>query len=291
MLNHGLLRNIRLLTAINMILSVFLVLSLLLLMRDILSPEFNPSKDSGQFKTRVNPSVVERSLKDLEPVLKNNPFGFTGGELRPIIETEDSSSFEMRLVGTVSGGLNYAIFLTKDAKQEVFKRGERIFNSGILERVYKDKVIIYTGGRKREIPLSDILTIENTNAETPKLGSTKEHGATSLVRSSGSNTFIVNQEGILHALENPSQLMTDARLQPNYVNGRQEGFMLREVRNGGIYQSLGLQNGDVLLRINNYDITNPEIALQAFTALRGMDRVDLDIIRNGTRMTLNYQIR
>ncbi|MFN3481026.1 MAG: type II secretion system protein N [Thermodesulfovibrionales bacterium] len=288
MLNHGLSRNIRLLTAINMILSVFLVLSLLLLMRDILSPEFNPSTGASQFKAKVNPSVVERSLKDLEPVLKKNPFGFSGGELRPITGTEDSSSFDMRLVGTVSGGINYAIFLTKEGKQEVFKRGERIFNSGILERVYKDKVVIQTGGRKREIPLSDILTIENTNVD--KLGS-KEQGATSLVRSSGNNTFIVNQEGILHALENPSQLMTDARLQPNYVNGHQEGFMLREVKNGGIYQSLGLQNGDVLLRINNYDITNPEIALQAFTALKGMDRVGLDIIRNGTRMTLNYQIR
>lgn len=283
MLNRGLSRNIRLLTAINMILSVFLVLSLLLLMRDILSPEFNLSKGSGQFKTLVNPSVVERSLKDLEPVLKNNPFGFTGGELRPITETGDSSSFEMRLVGTVSGGLDYAIFLTKEGKQEVFKRGERIFSSGILERVYKDKVIIYTGGRKREIPLSDILTIE--------ISKTKEIAPTSLVKRSGESSFVVNQEGIMHALENPAQLMTDARLQPNYVNGRQEGFMLREVRNGGIYQSLGLQNGDVLLRINNYDITNPEIALQAFTALRGMDRVDLDIIRNGTRMTLNYQIR
>lgn len=291
MLNHGLSRNIRLLTAINMILSVFLVLSLLLLMRDIFSPEFNPSTGLGQLKTRVNPSGVERSLKDLEPILKNNPFGFTGGELRPLTGADDYSTLDMRLVGTVAGGLNYAIFLTKDGKQEVFKRGERIFSSGILEKVYKDKVIIYTGGRRREIPLSDILTIENTNVETSKLGSIKEQGVTSLARNSGNNTFIVNQEGILHALENPSQLMTDARLQPNYVNGRQEGFMLREVRNGGIYQSLGLQNGDVLLRINNYDITNPEIALQAFTALKGMDRVGLDIIRNGTRMTLNYQIR
>lgn len=290
MLNHGLSRNVRLLTAINMILSVLLVFAVLILLREILSPGFIPSTWL-QIKTPINPSATKRSLKELETVLKNNPFGFTGGELRPITEADESSSFEMKLVGTVSGGLNYAVFLTKEGKQEVFKRGERIFNSGILERVYKDKVIIYTGSRKREIPLSDILTIENTNVETPKLGFTKEQGATSFIRSSGNNTFIVNQEGILHALENPSQLMTDARLQPNYVNGRQEGFMLREVRNGGIYQSLGLQNGDVLLRINNYDITNPEIALQAFTALKGMDRIGLDIIRNGTRMTLNYQIR
>ena len=63
------------------------------------------------------------------------------------------------------------------------------------------------------------------------------------------------------------------------------------MRNGGIYQSLGLQNGDALLRINEYNISNPENALQAFTALRGMDRVQVDIVRDGTKMTLTYQIR
>lgn len=282
MLNHGVSRNIKLLTAINMILSILLIFSLLVLSRDILSPGFSPS-DFVLSKAQVNQSITGSSLKDLEPIFKNNPFGFPGGELKAITATEDSSSFEMKLVGTVSGGLNYAIFLTKEGKQEVFKRGERIFESGSLEQVYKDRVIISSGGRKKEIPISDILTIETAK--------TKETAPTSLVKRSGENSFVVNQEGILHAIENPSQLMTDARLQPNYVNGRQEGFMLREVRNGGIYQSLGLQNGDVLLRINNYDITNPEIALQALTALKGMDRVDLDVIRNGTRMTLNYQIR
>jgi general secretion pathway protein C len=67
--------------------------------------------------------------------------------------------------------------------------------------------------------------------------------------------------------------------------------MLREVRRNGLYDSLGMQNGDVLLRINSFNISNPENALQAFTALRGMDKVQLDIIRNNNRMTLNYQIR
>lgn len=110
-------------------------------------------------------------------------------------------------------------------------------------------------------------------------------------RSAGRGTFLVDQKKVLDALENPNQLMTDARLQPNIANGRQEGFILREVRNGGIYQSLGLQNGDVLLRINDYNISNPENALQAFTALRGMDRVQVDIMRGGQKMTMTYQIR
>jgi len=52
-----------------------------------------------------------------------------------------------------------------------------------------------------------------------------------------------------------------------------------------------LQDGDVLLRINEYDISNPERALQAFTALKGMERVQVDLIRSGSRMTMTYQIK
>jgi general secretion pathway protein C len=85
--------------------------------------------------------------------------------------------------------------------------------------------------------------------------------------------------------------MTDARFIPHIVDGRQQGFILREVKPGGIYQSLGLQNEDVLLRINEYDISTPDKALQAFIALRGLDRADLDIVRNGSKMTMTYQIR
>lgn len=291
MLMYRVSRNTRTFALINVALSILFFLSLMILIRDILSPGFSPSRVSEGIWSKAGKMVGSTSekfkpLKDLEPILKNNPFGFPGGELRlinPINPSEGSSSLDMRLIGTVSGGPDYAVFVDKDGKQEVFKKGERIYQSGRLDKVFKDKVVILEGGRRREIPLSDILTIETVK--------TKESGMSSLVKGVGNNNFIVSQEGILHAIDNPSQLMTDARLQPNYVNGRQEGFLLREVRNGGIYQSLGLQNGDVLLRINNYDITNPEIALQAFTALKGMDRVELDIVRNGAKMTLTYQLR
>jgi general secretion pathway protein C len=86
-------------------------------------------------------------------------------------------------------------------------------------------------------------------------------------------------------------MMTDARLKPNIMNGKEEGFVLSEVKSGGIYQSLGLQDGDVLLRINDYDISNPEKALQAFTALKGMERVQVDLMRGGSRLTMTYQIK
>lgn len=102
---------------------------------------------------------------------------------------------------------------------------------------------------------------------------------------------MVDQRNVQQAISNPNQIMTDARLRPNVINGKQEGFTLSEVKPGGIYQSLGLQDGDVLLRINEYDISNPEKALQAFTALKGLERVQIDLIRAGSKMTMTYQIK
>lgn len=288
MLNY---KNVSYLPLINAGLLILLVLSLLVLLRDLLSLGFSPSLKQTERpfgKDKGHQQFTNKNLIDLESIVKNNPFGFPGGELKAITSSESpmpesQMPIDIKLIGTVSGGPDYAIFLSGDGKQEVFKKGERVFNSGILERVYRDKVVIFDG-KRREIPFSDILTIETIKKNESDL-------PTIVRRGSSNSNFIISQEGIQHAIENPSQLMTDARLQPNYVNGKQEGFILREVKKGGIYQALGLEEGDVILRINNYEITNPEVALQAFTALKGMDRVDLDILRNGSRMTLTYQIR
>ncbi len=92
----------------------------------------------------------------------------------------------------------------------------------------------------------------------------------------------------MQAIDNPSEVLIDACLQPNFIDGRQEGFILKKVKNNGIYSNLGLQDGDVLLKINDYSITNPESALQPFHAIRGLETIKVDIIRDGTRKTLTY---
>ncbi len=85
--------------------------------------------------------------------------------------------------------------------------------------------------------------------------------------------------------------MTDARLLPVIKNGKQEGFIISEIVPEGMYHSLGLKNGDTLLKINGLEISNPEVAIQAMSTIKGTNNVNLDIIRNNRKMTLNYQMR
>ncbi len=273
---------------LNVIIALLLTIVILIFIRDILSHSLRRTERPSP-PAQASTRKVKMGLQEYASILKSNPFGFPGGELKELSVTREGavSHSDITLVGTIAGPpvFSYAIFADKAGKQEVFRIGESVFGAGKLKRVEKDRAVITEGGREIRIPLAEMLTIKELNPREA------EASGSAFARSAGSGLFILDQKRILHALENPNQLMTDARLQPNLVNGKQEGFILREVKSGGIYQSLGLQNGDVLLRINEYNISNPENALQAFTALRGMDRVQVDLLRGGSRMTMTYQIR
>ena len=170
--------------------------------------------------------------------------------------------------------------------QELFKIGETVPGIGTLHDIKTDRAVIRNKDQSYEFPMEDIA--EETDRQ---VSGGHSRISSDFARRIGKGMYIVDQRKVQQAIENPSQMMTDARLRPYIKNGKEEGFMLSEVKPGGIYNSLGLRNGDVLLRINEYDISNPETALQAFTALRGMDRVQIDLVRAGSKMTMTYQIK
>jgi general secretion pathway protein C len=273
---------------LNVVLGILLTIAILVFVRDAISISYEKktaSKKSTTAQTVVSGGQKNMQLAEYAPVLKNNPFGFPGGEIQPLTGSAGSGKqVNFVLVGTVVGprNLSYAVFKDNTGMQEVFKTGESVFNSGILHEVRQEKAIIRNGARMTEVPLDDIKVREITKQGAP------QHG---LAQKVGRGAYMVDQARLQQAIANPGQMMTDARLRPNMMNGKEEGFVLSEVKPGGIYQSLGLQDGDVLLRINEYEISNPERALQAFTALKGLDRVQVDLIRSGSRVTMTYQIK
>jgi general secretion pathway protein C len=230
---------------------------------------------------------VNASFQEYETLLKKNPFGVSAASAKDASSvTDDTLLSDLKLMGTIAGPMKrgYAVFVGKDGKQAMFKTGESVFGAGELTAVEEYQVSIRRNGQLIKIPLIDMVA-------PGEMASLKGGGASGPIRSLGKGEYVIDQKAIQHALDNPTQIMTDAKFIPNMTQDKQEGFVLREVRKNGIYDNLGMQNGDVLLRINGSSISNPENALQAFTALRGMDKIQLDIIRDKNRMVMNYQIR
>jgi general secretion pathway protein C len=229
-------------------------------------------------------------------ILRNNPFGFTVREKEVSVEEQRTAvKHDLVLVGTVRDrdGKGYAVLMDREGKQEIFKTGDRVFSLGELRRVLEQKVRI-EGMRMYEIPLMDVSEVSKSKSqkkEARTLRPAKRTANSRFIKRTTEGEYVVDRRMVEDATKNPQQLMTDARLQPIFSGGNQNGFVLKEVRRGGLYYKLGLRNDDVLLRINQYDINNPESALHAFNALQGEDVITLNIVRKGSNRTLRYLVR
>ncbi|MFW5739354.1 MAG: type II secretion system protein GspC [Myxococcota bacterium] len=103
--------------------------------------------------------------------------------------------------------------------------------------------------------------------------------------------FNVDRSVVDRILENQSELMRSARIVPEKKDGKVVGIRLLRVRPDTLLGTLGLQNGDRVEKINGFDITSPEKALEAYARLRTAGNLSVSITRRGKPMTIDFNIR
>jgi general secretion pathway protein C len=107
----------------------------------------------------------------------------------------------------------------------------------------------------------------------------------------GPNEFNIPRSAVDRILENQAELMRTTRIMPQEQGGRVVGVQLFGVRANSLLGRLGLNNGDVLNRINGLDIASPDRALEAYSRLRTSDSLQLSVTRNGQPVNIDFHIR
>ena len=107
----------------------------------------------------------------------------------------------------------------------------------------------------------------------------------------GENAYGVPRAAVEGALNNLSELATQARIVPAFESGKPVGFKLFSIKPGSLYSKIGLQNGDVINRINGYEMTSPEKGLEVYQKLKDSSNITVDIKRRGKAQTLDYTIQ
>jgi len=232
------------------------------------------------------------------PILTSGLFGKAAqGPLTPITNAPAAAQAaaataptELMLLGTVVGSFRETFALVRHTtKQEerVFRLGDMVFDAGRLAEVGRERAFIVINSKKIEL-----LTPMTPPASTPTgpAPSGPANKAT-VVASTGAGSYVIDQRALNATLDNPAQAMSDARLLPSQKDGKVEGFRASEVKQNGLFAMIGIKNGDVLLRLNDFPMDSPDKALQSFIALKGQNRLKLDLIRDGQPQTFNYEIR
>ncbi|WP_274519490.1 type II secretion system protein N [Nitrospira moscoviensis] len=192
---------------------------------------------------------------------------------------------KLKLLGTaiVNGRRSSAaIEQLSDHTQKLYFLEDTIEGFGQLAGITREGVTIVEGNRRGYLPLAD----ESAKPVPISI-------AAPVPRRPNAPTLIDRRQ-LKETLSDVSKLLTEARAMPYYNlenSGKLEGWQLIEIKPKSILDQLGIQQRDVMLRINGTPVTDPGTMLRLLQELQHERLVKLDLIRGGDRQTLSYEIR
>ncbi|HEY6839411.1 MAG TPA: type II secretion system protein GspC [Geobacteraceae bacterium] len=287
--------------SLNIGLAVLIIALLALIGSDLVANRLGkvfPATGQKRSAVPTQPAATQ-DISAFSPILEKGVFGkATQGKLTPVVAAAapkggapTTAQSDLVLLGTAIGSFRetFALIQKTSSKEErVFRLGDNVYDLGPLVAVKKEVAEIMSGGKRISI-LTPTAVAAGGAAPAPAPGAPPAGGG--LASQVGAGTYVVDQRALNAALDNIGQAMTDARLLPSMKDGKVEGFRVSEVKSAGIFGTVGIRNGDVLISINDFPIDSPEKAIQSFVSLKGQSRIKLNLIRDGQPLTLNYDIR
>lgn len=164
-----------------------------------------------------------------------------------------------------------------------------VFGMASLVRIEEFRVYIFNERDKKYEFLSLLAEEKMPPRKRPQLSAVEEEGIG--VRKVGATSYEIDQSEFDRALSNVARLMTEARAVPESDgNGNYVGFKIIYLKEGSLFEKIGIERMDVLTRINGYELNSPEKALQLFSKLRSAHQFTIDLLRGGRSVTLDYSV-
>lgn len=166
----------------------------------------------------------------------------------------------------------------------VYAIGDK-YQSARIYGIEKERVLVDNEGRNEYI---------DNSAAGPNVGVTPipviasaEAGG---VKQLDEGHYTIEKKVLNNALTNMSELATQARIVPSFKNGVANGFKLFSIVPDSLYSKIGVQNGDVIRKINGYEMNSPDKALEIYQKLRDANRIEIELERRGDTVHKSYSI-
>jgi len=92
--------------------------------------------------------------------------------------------------------------------------------------------------------------------------------------------YVIDKSALCWRPTNVDDLESPAGIRPSFENGVCRGMRFVAVKPSSMYAKLGIENGDVVRRVNGYEmVCDPDGALELSNKLRDATRIDVEIER------------
>ncbi len=189
------------------------------------------------------------------------------------------TKLNLKLWGTVLGSStrSYAVIEDKTKREQKLLHTGDTIQKAKIKHILREQVILTFNGK------DEILSMEDMAVKKNKIAGNS--GASDL-----NQRIKLSRKRVDHALDNLTSLMTQIKVIPKIKNGIPEGMMLSRIKRGSIFSKMGLRNGDILTGINDNPIESVDDAMSLYDNIQTAKNVSLQIKRNGSIRSINYDI-
>jgi general secretion pathway protein C len=82
--------------------------------------------------------------------------------------------------------------------------------------------------------------------------------------------------------------MSQAVVRPFLNEGVQNGYIISNIAPNSLYEKMGMQNGDIIIDINNKPMQSADNLLQMVNLMQSGSSITLNVKRNGKIEAINY---
>jgi general secretion pathway protein C len=262
----------------------------------------------GATRAPTQPRRAETALAVLDMAQLSRLTGVKVPELEPQVAEptmpqEDpnappvKSGLRVKLLGTlVAGSPEWSFASIQDMvtqRSQTYMVGNELQGAKVMD-IERERVIILHNGRREFI---DGQPGDGAVAYTPpppvaaNTAPPPGNGLGNGIKALSDNEYEVPRAEIDKTLNNLNDVAMQARIVPAFKDGQAVGFKLFSIRPDSIYSKIGVQNGDVIRRINGFDLNSPEKALEVYSKMKDASRIEIEIERNGAPIRKSYNVR
>jgi general secretion pathway protein C len=232
---------------------------------------------------RARPGLEpRRELSDYSAILERGLFGEGKG---PSSEPSAEPATLYKLIGTMEGESFAGAVLEDSAGQVFYRIQQKLPDGSKIVKVKRDSITL----QRPDGTTTDIQVVDDTKIISLRPGG--NGGGGEGVKKVSDSKYMVDQREMIASTENMSQILTQARALPFMEQGKTVGFKITEIVPGSIYEKIGLQNGDVIQKVNSQDVDDPAKFFALYQGLRNERSISIDLLRGGAHQTLTYDIR
>lgn len=223
---------------------------------------------------KAQPEAGRTGTEQLPAPKTDNPSPAVPSEIRPVLDFS-----HLRLIGVATDPNGpFAIILNeKINKQGLFHTGDSV-EGAVIRNIHADKAILKHNDQFFTLALESVVSEEK---DSDPSGSADEAPPMHVLSDR-------DQVDIEKAWDETRELMTQVELSQNIENDAPRGVKIHKVAEGSIFEKIGFQEGDVVLQVDDMEITIEDDAMEIYNCLRTKESGQFTVKRNSQTLILNY---